>query len=266
MREYRNEKAGKLKRAANHIRTDLGTEEALRLLGEDYLRHPINPLICATDLRIVEGNRRHAGVLLVAGSDAEVPICVTDEAVTEVAQIEIMLESAIHTRGLTPYEEFLGGDRWLERHPGSTAEQLAERIGRSQSMMSRILSLRGGIPAVKDAAAAGLLPVSEWPLFSRLSAQEQHELLKAKLSGQIKGRDDIARSVRKTRNGTSKAVSVPRVRLPLPGGAVVTLSGKDLDMTSVVEILADVLKEARKASDQYDLRTWQSMMRDKANA
>jgi hypothetical protein len=35
-------------------------------------------------------------------------------------------------------------------------------------------------------------------------------------------------------------------------------------MSELVELLSDTLKEARKAADQFDLRTFQSMMRDKA--
>ena len=42
------------------------------------------------------------------------------------------------------------------------------------------------------------------------------------------------------------------------------LSGKDLDMSAVVELLADCLKEARKAAEQYDVKTFQAMMHDRA--
>jgi hypothetical protein len=34
----------------------------------------------------------------------------------------------------------------------------------------------------------------------------------------------------------------------------------------VVELLTETLKEARKAAEQYDVKTFQSMMRDKAKA
>jgi hypothetical protein len=37
-------------------------------------------------------------------------------------------------------------------------------------------------------------------------------------------------------------------------------------MAEVVDLLNETLKEARKAVDQYDVRTWQSMMKDKAKA
>ncbi len=50
----------------------------------------------------------------------------------------------------------------------------------------------------------------------------------------------------------------------MPQGASVVISGNDLSMSDVVELLAETLKEARKAAEQYDVKTWQAMMRDKA--
>jgi hypothetical protein len=58
-------------------------------------------------------------------------------------------------------------------------------------------------------------------------------------------------------------VKQSRVSIPMPA-AIVTISGKDIGMTEVVETLADALKEARRAAEQFDVKTFQSMMRDKA--
>ncbi len=52
----------------------------------------------------------------------------------------------------------------------------------------------------------------------------------------------------------------------MPQGASVVLSGNDLSMSDVVELLAETLKEARKAAEQFDVKTFQSMMRDKSKA
>src|SRR5437588_587659 len=99
-RQYRNEKACNLKHTKNHLRKDLGSEEELRQLGRSYLNNPWYPLICRPDLEVVEGNRRLAGLLLEHGPDAEVPICITDEVVSEAVKVEIQIESSIHQRGL----------------------------------------------------------------------------------------------------------------------------------------------------------------------
>ena len=268
-RRHGTAKAGKIKGTAIHIRQDKGAEEELRALGSSYLKRPLNPLICRMDgetPEVLDGNRRLAGVLLVAGPDADVPVCITDEPVDEIVKLEIMLESAIHTRGLSAYEEFVGYSQWMERNPGATAERLGERIGRKSPMMSRILSLGRCIPAVKEAAKAGLLGVTEWNEFSKCSEQQQHELLAARLSGQVSSRDQLARVARKSRSGGAPAaVKLSRLKIAMPEATVV-ISGKDLSMSRVVELLTETLKEARKAADVFDVRTWQRMMKDKARA
>ena len=264
-RKYGSMKAGKLKATANHIREAMGTEEEVRALGVSYVNRPLNPIICLPDLEVVDGNRRLAGVLLVAGPDAEVPVCITDEPVDDSVKLEIMMESAIHTRGLSAYEEYLGASQWMERNPKATAEQLGERIGRRPAMMSRLLSLSRCVPAVKEAAASGLLGVTEWYELSKCSEQQQQELLAARLSGQVSSRDQLAQAARKHRNGSTPAVKLSRVKIAMPQATVV-ISGKELSMAEVVDLLAETLKEARKAADQFDVKTWQSMMKDKAKS
>ncbi|HWU41594.1 MAG TPA: hypothetical protein VN203_28390, partial [Candidatus Acidoferrum sp.] len=78
-------------------------------------------------------------------------------------------------------------------------------------------------------------------------------------------RDEVARQGRKQRNGNTPAVRMSRVRIAMPEATVV-ITGCDLGMAEVVELLGETLKEARKAADQYDVKTFQSMMRDKAKA
>jgi len=106
------------------------------------------------------------------------------------------------------------------------------------------------------------LGISDWAAISKVSEQEQHALLAAKLSGA--SRDDLERR-RKVRNAKSQDVKLSRVKVSLGGNSVV-LTGKDLGMTEVVTLLGEVLKEARKAAEQFDVKTWQAMMRDKAKA
>jgi ParB-like chromosome segregation protein Spo0J len=262
-RRYSSMKAGKLKHTANHIREAMGTDDELRALGASFVNRPVNPIICLPDLEVVDGNRRLAGVLLVAGPEAEVPVCITDERVDESAKLEIMIQSAIHTRGLSAYEEYLGASQWMERNPGATAEQLGERIGRKPAMMSRLLSLSRCVAAVKEAAASGSLGVTEWYELSKCPEQQQQELLAARLSGQVSSRDQLAQAARKQRKGNTAAVKLSKVKIAMPQATVV-ITGKDLSMPEVVDLLAETLKEARKAADQFDVKTWQSMMRDKA--
>jgi hypothetical protein len=85
-----------------------GPREELRQLGRSYLRRPLYPIICRPDLEVAEGNRRLRGVLLEAGPEAEVPICITSEPMSEAVKIEIEMSTATN---VTP-DDILAG-KWV---------------------------------------------------------------------------------------------------------------------------------------------------------
>jgi ParB-like chromosome segregation protein Spo0J len=262
-RKYGTLKAGKLKKTTNHIREGMGTEEELRQLGRSFLQRPIHPIVCRDDFEIVDGNRRLAGVLLEAGPDADVPVCITDESLDESAKLEIMMASAIHTRGLSAFEEYLGASQWMERNPGATAEQLGERIGRKPAMMSRILSLGRCVPAVKEAAASGQLGVTEWNALSTCSEEKQLELLADRLSGKLSNRDQLAQASKGVRRGNGKpSVKLTRVKCVLPSSGVsIIASGEGLSLDDLIDSFSEAQKEARKARDGgQDIKAFQAVM------
>ena len=262
-------KAGKIKRTANHIRENMGTEEELRQLGRSFLNRPLNPIICHKDgevLEAVDGNRRLAGILLEVGPDAEIPICITDEPIDESVKLEIMMESAIHTRGLSDYEEYLGASQWMERNPESTAEELGKRIGRKPAMMTRILSLRRCGPAVRDAAAAELIGISEWYVLSKCSEEEQQALLAGLLEGRIRNRDELARSAKKSRNADLPSVKLTRVNFMLPSAGVqFVVKGDGLSLDDLCDSLGEAVREVKRARDQgQDIKSFQAVMTARA--
>ena len=258
-------KVGLLKQAANYIRKDMGTEEELRQLGRSYLKRPVNAIICSSDYVMEDGHRRKAGAQMVGGPDAEVLVCITDEPIDESGRLEIMIQTAIHTRAISAYEEYIGISQLKERNPGATDEQLGERIGRKPAMMSRILSLGRCVPAVKEAAATGLLGITEWNEFSKCSEERQQELLAEYQSGRITSRDELARVVKKRRSGSKPAVKVSRVNFVLPSSGVkVVVSGAGQSLDDLHESLSESLREVRKARDQaMDIRAFQAVMASK---
>jgi hypothetical protein len=50
----------------------------------------------------------------------------------------------------------------------------------------------------------------------------------------------------------------------VPQGPRPAIRGSGLNIGTVVETRSEVLKEARKAAEQYDVKTWVRMMTDKA--
>jgi hypothetical protein len=261
MRDYLTVKAKQLRRAKNYIRLSMGDPEELCGLARDYSKRPLYPIICSMDLEVADGNRRLEGMLLEFGPDVEVPICRTDEVVDEIVKLEIMLQSAIHTRGLRHYEQFLGFSKWSELNPEATEAALAKRFDLTASSLCRILSLRKTIEPIKDAARAGLIGLAEWSEFAKYDPQQQHAMWAARMSGQLKGREQVARAGRKARVGNMPCVRSSRVTIPMPSGTV-TLTGENLAMSEIVELLGDTLKEVRKAAETIDdVKAFQSMMR-----
>ncbi len=244
-----------------NIRISTGSEEELRRLAQSYKKRPIHPLIARADGTMIDGTRRVLGLRLIGETEAE--FLITDEELTHGQILEIQLESALHRQGLSGYEQFHGYAAWLRQNPGATAKELAERMKLDAGHLSRVLSLSKCIPVVQEAAEAGRIGVSDWYAMSKVPPQEQHTLLAMKLSGAIKGREALESTGRKARNGHVPAVRIPKIAIPI-GGARLVLSGKDLDMSAVVALLADCLKEARKAAEQFDIRTWERMMKDKS--
>jgi hypothetical protein len=265
-RQYTNAKAEKLKRTGNHIRQNMGSDEELRQLGGDYLARPLYPIIVSAHLEVYDGNRRLAGVLLTAGPEAELPVCITDELWSEAVKLEIQMESAAHTRSLSAYEMFVGCKKWLELNTGATAGELARRIHVTEAYLSKLLSLDRCIPAVKEAAAAGKIGLSDWYAISRGEA-EQATLLAAKLNGAT--RDELESRGRKARNGDNPAVRVSRVKCAMPSGVNVSFAGAGggLSLDDLIDTLGALLKECRKAQEQgLDSKTFQAVLRDKAKA
>jgi hypothetical protein len=259
MRDYLQAKAGQLKHTKNYIRQTMGSEEELRCLARDYSKRPLYPIICGLDWEVVDGNRRLAGVLEEFGPDAEVPICRTDEVVDDATKLEIMLQSAIHTRALQPFEEFLGYTKWLEINRGASAEALAGRIGRTASMMSRILSLRRTILPIREAAEAGLIGPAEWSEYAKCDERQQHEMWSARVAGELNNRDDVARAGRKARGGNGTAVRLNRVKCPLPNATVI-VTGDALRLDDAIEACIAATRAMKAAREEgLDAKTAQAV-------
>jgi hypothetical protein len=140
-------------------------------------------------------------------------------------------------------------------------KDLAEHLSLDQSTLTRIMSPSKCIAAWQEALKAGKVGISDCYVASKLPESEQTGLLALKLSGM--SRDNLDRHSRKQR--AKPSIKMARVKIALPNKISVVLSGDTLGMNEVVNILSDALKEARKAVDVYDVKTWQAMLRDKAN-
>ncbi len=168
----------------------------------------------------------------------------------------------LQRKELTPYQKWLLCSDLLRDNLTWQLKDLAERLNQDPSMVTRLLAPSKCIEAAQNALREGKIGISDCYEFSLVSPERQAELLLMKLSGA--SRNAIKDARRKNRNGEEGLVKLSRVKIAMPQGSTVVISGNSLSMPDVVELLSETLKEARKAVEQYDVKTFQSMMKDRA--
>jgi hypothetical protein len=137
--------------------------------------------------------------------------------------------------------------------------------GSGRTSLTRILCIDDLIPEAKEAFLAGQFGFSKAYAISKAgSEQGQHEMLAAIRSGA--SRDEAEKRRQRARDESASAIRMKRVKIEMPQGASVVVSGKELSMADLVELLSEIVKQARKAADQYDVKTWVRMMADQAKA
>jgi ParB family chromosome partitioning protein len=238
----------------------------LRALGANILEHGLyNPLLVkrlGDRYVLVAGERRKRAMELVGIKKAKA-IILPDDADAEVVQ---WIENA-QRADLLPAEK-ANALRMAKEKKRWSNKEIADHLHMDRSLPGKYLSLFDTIPAVQEAAAAGKIGLAAWYAISLVDASEQPALLQMYLAGM--SRDQIASVSRQkrneARNGAVQAVRLDSVKILLASGATLTIKGSGLDIATVVQLLAEVLKEARKAAEQYDVKTWVRMMADKAKA
>src|SRR5437588_7699681 len=98
---------------------------------------------------------------------------------------------------------------------------------------------------------------------SQVDEKEQHELLAARLSGQIQNRDQLRRKGRKRSNGRAPSTR-SRARLVLPGQVEVVVSGA-ATIEGLIDHLSQALEAARRANkDGLSIRSFEACLRDRS--
>jgi ParB/RepB/Spo0J family partition protein len=235
-------------------------EAADRALGQSMKEYgQLQPVGAKPDGTLLWGGRRFRAAELVGIK--ELSVIITDKPLSD-SEIRIIQQiENLHRTDLSGYERWLAGSELMHMNPNWQMKDLAEHLKLDPSMVTRLLSPSRCIDEVHEALKAGKIGISDCYAISKLPESEQAALLAHKLHGA--SRDDLDRQVRKQRNDTP-AVKVDHVRIALPNNVAVVLSGNGLGMAEVVTVLSDVLKEAKRAAPQYDVKTFQSMMKDKA--
>jgi ParB/RepB/Spo0J family partition protein len=234
---------------------------SLRLLGESMMYDgQIQPVGAKPDGTLLWGERRYQAAQLV-GLDS-LNVVVIEKPLSDSESRVLQATENIHRVDLSDTEVYLNVKDLAALNPTWLKKDLAAHLHKDASWVTRVLAIDELIPAAREAFLGGAFGLSVAYEISKASAEEQHELLAAKLSGA--SRDEIGRQGRKQRKGTP-AVRVSRIKCPLPSGAVVQVSGQAISLDDMIEAIVELLKEAKKAAEQgLDAKTFERVCKDKA--
>jgi ParB family transcriptional regulator, chromosome partitioning protein len=241
------------------IRNDYGTEAEQRLFGESVKVCQLQALVCLSDGTLVCGFRRYHCGMLVGMTEFDVTILPDQLSSSQIKSYR--LTENIQRKDLTAWEMWQSCAELMSMHATWQMRDLATHLHFDPSSITRYLSPSKCIEAAQNALREGRIGISDCYEFSQESPEVQTKLLHLKLTGA--SRSDI-KAARKSQGGEADSIKMARVKIAMPHGATVIINGTDLSMSGVVELLTETLKEARKAAEQYDVKTFQSMMKDKS--
>ncbi len=244
------------------VRKTFPPEADLRELARSVIKRQVHPLIILADDSILDGECRWRGLML-ENPEFEVDVIVVDRELATAEVCELQLISAMHSTTLSPFDQALACKEWLDQNPGATSKELAGKIDRDASMLTRLNSVWKACPAVQRAAAEGKVGPKAWYQLSLLPQAEQAEVLEMYLAGTPAGQ--IAELCRKKRTNAAPTVKLSRIKAELPSGVCIVASGQGLTLDDLIDCLGEAQREAKKARDQgLDARTFQAVLRDKA--
>ena len=262
-RQYVRKPASWAKRGPN-ARSNLGDEAKARALARSRAKHQIIPMIARPDGLLIDGYRTLWGLELEGMLDVELDFILTEENLTPADICVMQANSAMHREPISDFDRALAVNETVVANPGMTKKQMAEEVFNiDPSLVPRYVSLFDCLPEVQEAAKAGKIGVSDWYVISKSS--DQLGTLRSKLGGAT--RDELQRQVRKQRDEGKPTVRTGKIRIDLPTGVTVTVSGAEISLEEAIEWLNQAAKEAKKARDMgYTAKTFSSAMRDRARA
>ena len=236
-------------------------QAALVQLADSLVKGQLQPIGVLADYTLIWGERRLRAALLKK-EITHLWAAVFDHEVSESEFLLMRATENFQRTDLTDYEKYQTCKELCDANPKWQLQDLAAHLHLSPGTITKLMSASKVSAAWLEALAAGRVSTGDCYTASALPEADQAALLALKLSGA--SRDDIVQAARKRRNGNTPSVRLSRVKIAMPKGATVVVSGNELGMSEVVELLSKTLLEARKAAEQYDVKTFQSMMRDRA--
>ena len=212
---------------------------------------------------IVSGHRRYAALLRLGAMDAT--CIIVDGRLDEASVLAEQLTENLLREDLSPIEEAEGYRRYIALRR-ITAVQAAEELQVPPARISRALPLLNFPREVREAIHGRRIAKETAYYLSRLPEGDERDGLVAQALAGTLTRDAAARSVKTAkRQDSDDSPPVNRMTCKLAGGRSLTISAPAIKIDGLIELLEDVLKEARKARMQgWDVGTLARVFRDRA--
>lgn len=256
-----------------NIRSDVGEQtpemdELVKSILANGLLEPIGVCKQADRYGLLFGFRRFCAWRRCR--DDKIPVRVFPAPEDATASQILQFQENAHRVDLEPIE-FADVLREIKRARNWSNNQISEHVHLTPVKVCRLLDLAGLSDDLKQHVRQGTLAVSTALELGKLSEAEGQALLPQALSGLLTRDQLVARRLTQRRGGTtpspSSGVRLSKITIPLAQGTQVVVSGQDMSLAEVVDSLAECLAAARKGvKERLDSKTWQNVMRDKAQA
>jgi ParB family chromosome partitioning protein len=237
--------------------------EKQRQLNESVALHGVlQPITVRDDLvTVVSGAGRLEAAL--AASLKEIPALILDKQMAEWQYQNLQLVENVVRSDLSQFDLWQACVRLLKANPDWGMKDLARMLSYDISSMTRIMSPSRCIPQAVDALRERKIVFGHTYAISKAETpEEQLSILNFCLSGA--SRDAAEKAVRKKRNGRGATqtpeVKVAKGKFPMPK-AIVQISGDGLTISTVIDVLTDLLKEAKAGHAQgMDIRALMALL------
>jgi ParB family transcriptional regulator, chromosome partitioning protein len=237
-------------------------QAALMELADSLVKGQLQPIGVLADYTLIWGERRLRAALLKK-EITHLWAAVFDHEVSESEFLLMRATENFQRADLTDNEKWLTCKELREANPQWQLQDLAGHLHLSPGTITKLMSPAKCSVAWQEALTAGRVGIGDCYAASGLPEADQAALLTLKLSGA--SRDEIVHAGRKSRSGNTPAVKVSRLKVPLPGGAIVQISGEDISLDDAIEAAQEAVKAMKKArEDGLDSKTAQAVFKDKA--
>jgi ParB family chromosome partitioning protein len=213
-------------------------------------------------LVIVDGHSRFEAAKQLGWE--KIRVCILD-AKPDLAELKLaQLTVNCRRQDLNPCDLF---DAYTElmQLKGLTPSQLATALGVPPAKVTNVLSLGKLTSEQRELVRANKVPLTTAYAASRLPEAERDACFQKVVSGELT-RDQVQAQVRRPKAKTDQAKS-KRVSCQLAQGTVTVATAEGLNLSSLIDLLDDLLRRCRKARSQgWDILTAVRVLRDSARA